>query len=255
MPEAYTYITPTIETPDPRMRKALDGWLGLYEACYVMAQEFSGGSKVADGDAHYGNQSAARPKPEHLLTAMINGAKALNAWNGNWVLGGGLAINYHGRDRATRDVDFFLFEDKDKLGPVFESLARHELRKHVVEQPSFMPPDALWWWVPLQFGMPNAAPVDVDLLVASNEFIAFIHATGKEDVIRGTRVRIIGPEALIVLKLQANRHKDLGDLEDMLRLKPNLDRDLLSAWVKKFGLEARLAEIERIVRENPGRRG
>jgi predicted nucleotidyltransferase len=255
MPEAYTYITPTIETPDPRMRKALDGWLGLYEACYVMAQSFSEGHVVADGEAHYGNQSAPRPQPKHLLAALINGAKALNEWNGNWVLGGGLAMNYYGRDRATRDVDFFLLENKDNLAPVIEKLSNHELRLHTVEQASFMPPEALWWWVPLQFGMPDAMPVDVDLLVASNEFMAFIHATGKEDRIEDTRVRIIGPEALIVLKLQANRHQDLGDLEDLLRLKPNLDRDLLSAWVKKFGLEARLAEIERIVRENPGRRG
>jgi predicted nucleotidyltransferase len=253
--EPYTYITPTIDSPDPRMRKAIDGWLGLYEACYVMAQEFSGASKVADGEAPYGIESSPRPKPEHLLAAMINGAKSLNSWNGNWVLGGGLAVNYHGRDRATRDVDFFLFEDKDKLAPIFEFLARNELRKHTIEQPSFMPPDALWWWVPLQFGLPNSAPVDVDLLVATNELMAFIHATGKETQIQGTRVRMIGPEALIILKLQAFRGKDQSDIEDMLRMKPSLDRDLLMAWVKKFKLEDRLAAIERIVRENPGRRG
>ena len=118
-----------------------------------------------------------------------------------------------------------------------------------------MPPDALWWWVPFQYGSPDAPPVNVDLLVATSEFMAFAHASGIETQIQGTRIRVLGAEAFLVLKLQAFRGKDQSDIEAILRANKNIDRDLLTAWVQKFKLEARLAEIERIIKENPGRRG
>jgi predicted nucleotidyltransferase len=118
-----------------------------------------------------------------------------------------------------------------------------------------MPPDALWWWVPFQFGLPNAAPVNVDLLVASHEFMAFAHATGIETQVQGTRIRVLGPEAFLILKLQAFRGKDQSDIESILRLNKNIDRDLLLARVKKFSLESQLAQVEKTIQDNPGRRG
>jgi predicted nucleotidyltransferase len=235
------------------MRKAIDGWLGLYEACYVIGNEMRAGL-VAEDQEKYGTQPAA-PDPAHLFEALIKSAQALNEWNGLWALGGGLALNFHGHRRATDDVDFFLLEDKDKLAPIIAALKQRDVRPHTAEAPSFMPPDALWWWVPFQYGSPNAAPVNVDLLVATHEFMAFLHATGIETQVQGTRVRVLGPEAFLILKLQAFRGKDQSDIEAMLRTCKTLDRDLLMAWVKKFKLEERLAKIERIIRENPGRRG
>ncbi|HYG76181.1 MAG TPA: nucleotidyl transferase AbiEii/AbiGii toxin family protein [Planctomycetota bacterium] len=251
----YTYITPTIRCDDPRMQRAIDGWLGLYEACYVMARDFSETSKVAEDESPYAMQSAQRPQPGDLIAALLHGASALNEWNGAWVLGGGLAINFYGRERATRDVDFFIFSDTKALDDLFARLAAKDLRHHSIERPSFMPPDALWWWVPLQYGLPNAAPVDVDLLVASHELMAFIHATGREAKLQDTRIRLIGPEALLVLKLQAYRGRDQEDAEQILRLQPALDRELLMAWVTKYKLESRLAEIETRIKQNPSRRG
>ena len=85
--------------------------------------------------------------------------------------------------------------------------------------------------------------------------MAFIHATGIESSIAGKRVRVAGAEALIVLKLKAYRDQDKADLQHLLATNKNLDRPLLDAWVQKFKLEARLEEMERAVRENPGRRG
>lgn len=252
MPEPYTYITPTIDTPDPRMRRALDGWLGLYEACYVLQKEMWE-NRVAEDQPVYGPN--AQPDPPHLIDALVKSAQALNEWNGFWALGGGLAMNYHGLRRATDDVDFFLLEDKDKLQPVVEALKRRDVQPHLYELPGFMPPDAFWWWVPFQFGSPSTVPVNVDLLVATSEFMAFAHSTGIESSVKGTRVRILGAEAFLILKLQAFRGQDQTDIATILKTNKALDRELLAAWVKKFKLEARLAEIERIVRENPGRRG
>jgi predicted nucleotidyltransferase len=256
--EPYQYVTPTVQSNDPRMLRAIDGWLGLYEACYVLHKAMHEGFVVKEEDQKYGTGAGEepRPKPENLIAALVHGARALNEWNGRWVLGGGLAANYHMPERATRDVDFFLFEDKERLAPVFETLKRHGLFPHMAEAPSFMPPDADWWWVPLQYGLPDATPVNVDLLVATHEFMAFLHATGFETDINGTRARILGPEGLIVLKLKAYRGRDQDDIIGTLQKKSEkINYDLLRAWVKKFSLESRLTEMERIVKANPKRLG
>jgi len=252
--EPYTYITPTVNSSDRQMVRAIDGWLGLYEACYVMKKLFDEGMVVKDETPDYG-QSAERPTPANLLSALLASAQALNEWGGHWVLGGGLAMNYHGRERATRDVDFFVFADKDKLQPVVDLLARHDVRQHAIERPSFMPPDAHWWWMPFQRGLPDAAPVDVDLLVADHEYMAFLHASGRESTVNGMRVRVMGPEALILLKLHAYRDQDRADLKHILWKKRNeLDRDLLNAWAAKFKIEERLAEMEKQAQAYGGRR-
>jgi predicted nucleotidyltransferase len=253
--EPYQYVTPTVQSNDPRMLRAIDGWLGLYEACYVIGKAMREGLVVAEDRSKYGNEPSSQPDPSHVFEALIKAAQALNEWNGLWVLGGGLALNFHGHRRATDDVDFFVLEDKDKLAPVVSALTKREVRPHSLERASFMPPEAHWWWVPFEYGSPNAAPVNVDLLVASHEFMAFIHATGIESDINGTRIRVIGPEAFLVLKLQAYRDQDKADLQTLLRGKIKFNPELLSAWVKKFSLESRLAEMEQIVKANPKRLG
>lgn len=252
----YAYITPTVQSTDPRMVKAIDGWLGLYEACYVMKKLFDEGrvDKTKKDPPGFGISSTERPLPDHLLAALMSGAKALNEWNGYWVLGGGLAMNFHGRERATRDVDFFLLEDETRLAPVLEALSRHGLRPHTLERPSFTPPTALFWWVPLQFGLPTAALVDVDLLVAPHEFMAFLHSTGTESEVNGVRVRVIGLEAFIILKLLAFRGQDQTDIQKTLKASKNLDRELIRAWAEKFKIEDHFVEMERQDRANDGRR-
>jgi predicted nucleotidyltransferase len=243
------------------MVKAIDGWLGLYEACYLMqrlaqegevdmnTQATSGTPRAAEPPAPYGLQSAKRPAPQHLLAALLNGAQVLNGLHAHYVVGGGLAINMHGRDRATRDVDFFLLENPDRLEPVIAALKTRDLFPHAIEQPSFMPPDALFWWAPFQYGLPDAPPVDVDLLVSEDEFMAFLHASGREHSINGVRLRVLSAASLILLKLKAYRLRDQDDLIFLFRANPNLDRELLGAWAKKFKIEDRLAEMEQKARE------
>lgn len=250
----HAYVTPQTTSPDPRMVRAIDGWLGLYEACYVLDRAFKAGAVVADGPENYGIESSPRPQPSHLLAALIHGAAALNQWSGQWILGGGLAMNYYGRDRATRDIDFFVFADKDQLDPVVGALAQNGLRLHTLEQPSFMPPDAEFWWVPLQYGLADAPPVDVDLLVASHEFMAFLHASGVETSINGQRLRVAGIEALLILKIKAYRDQDKADVQALLRTQRGFDRELVRVWLEEFGIAERLSAMEIQAQANDGRR-
>jgi len=248
----------TLNTPvstDPRMVRAIDGMLGLYKACYEITAELRKNMVVKEPDAPYGIPSNPEPTPDHLKLALLAAAKGLNEWNGWWVLGGGLAVNYYGRQRATADVDFLLLESKDNLAPVMKTLTRHGVCAHTMEGPSFMPPDALWWWEPLQFGVIDAGPVNVDLLVAHHELMAWIHASGRETDFFGTRVRLIGVESLLVLKIQAFRPKDQMDIEEILRSQKQIDFDLLHAWLDRFKVRERLQEIQKRIQRQPRRLG
>lgn len=237
------------------MVRAIDGMLGLYKVCYEITAELRRNTVVKEPEAPYGLPSNPEPTPEHLKHALIAGAKGLNEWNGWWVLGGGLACNYYGRQRATKDVDFFCVANREQLGPILMSLSKYDVRLHSQEGPSFMPPDAFWYFVPLQFGLPSALPVNVDLLISTHEFMGMIHTTGIETDVFGTRVRLIGAEALLVLKLQAYRDRDKADAQDILKNRPALNRELLQAWIKRFKLGRRFNAIEKKVASQEKRLG
>jgi len=248
----------TLNTPvstDPRMVRAIDGMLGLYKACYEITAELRKNMVVKEPDAPYGMPSNPEPTPDHLKQALLAAAKGLNEWNGWWVLGGGLAVNYYGRQRATKDVDFFCVADREQLQPILNALAKYDVRSHSLEGPSFMPPDGFWYFVPLQFGLPDALPVNVDLLISTHEFMGMIHTTGIETEVFGTRVRLIGAEALMVLKLQAYRDRDKADVHDILKNRPSVNQELLQAWIKRFKLGRRFSAIEKKVANQSKRLG
>lgn len=263
----YKTITPEIPTADPRMRSALDGWLGIYEGLFMIqadheafkmraaGMERNGATAAAEPPPAYGLPSAPMPRPEHIYKALYGAARALNASGVPYAVGGGLAASYLGQNRATRDLDFFVFANKDELAPVMASLAKFDVCPHRLEKPSFMPPDALFWWVPLQFGLPDALPVDVDLLVAEHEYMAMLQANATSSEIADEKVRVLGAEGLVVLKLQAFRDKDRWDVKEILKRNPKLDRALLMSWVAKFKLEERLAQMERELAAEGPRRG
>ncbi|MCZ7645422.1 MAG: nucleotidyl transferase AbiEii/AbiGii toxin family protein [Planctomycetota bacterium] len=208
--EGYRYITPQVTSDDPRMQRAIDGWLGLYEACYVIGNELREGRRklieeglvaAEDGEPYGMDSREHRPTPEQLFKAVVHGAKGLNEAGARYVLAGGLALNYHGHERATRDVDFFVCHDPEKLDELRGPLARQDVRPHREEGPSFLPPDAMFWFEPLQFGLPDAPPVNVDLLVSQHEFMALPACDRNRIVLWGCALasrwlgRVLGPEA------------------------------------------------------------
>jgi len=160
-----------------------------------------------------------------------------------------MAMGFHGRERATKDVGFFVLEHHEKLDPIVASFKTRDLFPHSIEQPSSMPPHALFYWSPFQYGLPDATPVDVDLLSADHEFMAFLHASGRPVAVADVPLRVLSAKGLLLLKLQAYRDQDKADLIHLLRANTALDRALLEVLVRKFKLEDRLQEMETKARE------
>ncbi|MBE7464077.1 MAG: nucleotidyl transferase AbiEii/AbiGii toxin family protein [Planctomycetes bacterium] len=257
--DEYRYVTPTVASTDPRMQRAIGGWLGTYEVCWMLQQNwnssFSGAVPLSarEDQPEYGKQAA--PSPAHLARALERTAKALNETATPYVLAGGIALSYYRHERATREVDFFVFRDPKELEPLREKLAWYDVRPHREEGPGFLQPEGLFWFEPLQMGFADAPPVNVDLLVSAHEFMAILHATGCESNFAGERVRVIGLEGYIILKLRAFRRRDQADLEALWAFnRDRVDQTTLNAWLKRFELEARFEQIKRWVDESDGRR-
>lgn len=250
--EPYQYVTPTVQSSDPRMVKAIDGWLGLYEACYVIGKAMREG--VVDPVERERCRSVPNgPHPVDLLEALIVSAEALNNSNAQWAAVGGLALNYHGRDRASQNIDFLLLGESNDNAASIDSLLSNGLRRHPTDRETVLSATG-FRWVPLEYGQPTE-PVNVDVFLARNEFVEFLYETGIESKINGMCVRVVGPEGFLVFNLVMNRAYDRADVEELLRKKIVFDQDVLNFWVKKFSLETPLSELQAIVKARPGRLG
>jgi predicted nucleotidyltransferase len=263
---------PEVSSPDPGTLGAVKQWLGLYGSCSLFTEECRKGIRAVKGTGA-GNEAETRahgpsgsaiaeepeeygagahsdsPRPEDLLNALLAAAACFNELNVRYVVGGGLSVNLHGQHRATRDVDLFLLGKPEQVAAWLPVLAKRELRPHLLERSSFMPPDAVFWFAPLQYDLVDAPPVDVDLLVADSEFMAFLHASGLETVIDGIRLRVLSAEGLLLLKLRAFRDIDRWDFKRILKVNAaEVDRELLTSWIEKMGLRERLERMEREIK-------
>lgn len=247
---------------DQRLQRAAEGWLALTDVCSRLRLGFvkehegkASAERVAEDAESYPMQSAVNPPSEHIFKALIAGAKALNEAGVRYVLGGGMALSFHHHERATRDVDFFLLFDPKRLSDLGAILAKYDLRSNPNEGSSWLPPDAQFWWEPLQYGLPDGPPVDVDLMASEHEFMAFLHASGLEGTVENTRLRVLSAEGLILLKLKAFRDKDRWDLKTVWSRTPKVDRKLLASWSKRFKVEDRLLQMEREIEAERKRLG
>ncbi len=245
------------------MARAVAEWMSAYEACYRLKEEHekylsrtlpespAHSARLAEDEQPY---AEPLPSPEDLLNALLQTASCLNQANIPYVFGGGLAVNFYGQHRATRDVDIYLQLDQDGLPGVLPALSKMNVKAHAYEQASYMPPDAIFWWTPLQYGRDNAAPVNVDLLTANHEFMAYLHAFGEETQIEETRLRLVSLEGILILKLRALRDKDRWDLKEIIKKNPSFERTVVQDWMKRFNMSGRLEQMECELEAEGGRR-
>ncbi|MEO9511730.1 MAG: nucleotidyl transferase AbiEii/AbiGii toxin family protein [Flavobacteriaceae bacterium] len=131
---------------------------------------------------------------------------------------GGAAVNFHGYQRHSADVDFWLDtsqENLDKLGKVFQEMG-FDFRgfpKEVGEQKQN---------ISLKF---SPADLDVELITKFNVGKTFNEAYQSSEEahigkIKVARYRVLSFEDLITSKVKSARAKDLLDVQELKRIKP-----------------------------------
>lgn len=161
--------------------------------------------------------------------------------NVRYAVMGGLAVRAYSIPRSTWDVDLTIGMDRDDLPRFFEA----------VEARGYSVPEAYTrGWVDQVAGMPlvkfktycASGTVDVDIFIAENDFQKSLLSRSEVMSTEVGSVSIVTVEDLLLLKLIANRPRDLIDVADLLFIQGDLDEDYLKHWAKRFGVLETLEE-------------
>ena len=153
---------------------------------------------------------------------------------------GGLAVRVHGIPRPTHDVDFTISVDRNALPACLKA----------IEQSGYTVPEMYWTgWVDRVADLPlikfrsyldGGHGVDIDVFLAESPFQKSVILRRQPLEVDGTKSWIVSPEDLILLKLIANRPRDLSDIGDILFTQGSLDTEYLRLWATNLGIAERL---------------
>ncbi len=145
------------------------------------------------------------PDFRDLLEELVRGSV-------EFVIVGGYAVAFHGRPRATKDIDLVLAGNDANLGRAADSLARFGAPRGVVDGLRALAPSDVVF-----LGQP---PLRIDFMRAIDGVTSealFEHAVRAE--LDGVAVKVISIDDLIANKRAAARPQDLVDAEFLERVR------------------------------------
>ncbi len=155
---------------------------------------------------------------------------------------GGLAVRVHGIPRPTHDVDITIAIDRSQLPELYDA----------VRALGYTVPDAYTTgWVDQVAGMPVVKfrlylaghGIDIDVFLAESRFQEELLSRRQPIQIEATPAWIVSPEDLILLKLLANRPRDIADIGDILFTQGQLDESYMRHWGEQIGVLERLEDV------------
>jgi hypothetical protein len=156
---------------------------------------------------------------------------------------GGLAVRVHGIPRPTYDVDITVAATGPELNLLLNGL---ESRGYTVPEPyrqGWVDRVAEMPVVKVRCQLESGFGIDVDLFLAESEFQQRLLSRAQTAESESGPIKIVSPEDLILLKLIANRPRDLGDIQDILFVQGSLDQTYLQTWAKRLNISDRLHSV------------
>lgn len=93
--------------------------------------------------------------------------------------------------------------------------------------------------------------VDVDVFLAESSFLKTVLSRRQHaDVDENLQVAVVSPDDLIVLTILAGRPRDVIDIQDVLFIQCDLDRECMRHWAEKLGVLKNLEESLRKFNES-----
>ncbi|HJQ81222.1 MAG TPA: hypothetical protein VJ828_14780 [Lacipirellulaceae bacterium] len=155
---------------------------------------------------------------------------------------GGLAVRAHGIPRPTYDVDLAILVDRQQLAAVINEI--RQLGYDVAEQYDK-------GWVDSVSGLPfikaatfiEGRSLVADIFLAETDFLRSLISRRIRDTVNGFEAWLVTAEDLILLKLIANRPRDIADIVDVLTMQLCLDDAYLRLWSDILGVRDRLDRL------------
>ena len=178
-----------------------------------------------------------------LAQALGDFARIFDALSVPYAIMGGLAVRVHGIPRPTHDVDITVAVERERLPEVYDA----------VRAAGYTVPEAYQsGWVDNLAGMPlvkfrlhlaDGRGVDVDIFLAESEFQQQMLSRRQPIETPGLKSWIVSAEDLVLLKLLANRPRDIADIGDVLFTQGQLDESYLRHWARELGVLDRLESV------------
>lgn len=135
--------------------------------------------------------------------------KALDKEQVRYVLVGGVAINFHGLARATRDIDLFVETSEDNIARLKRALYS-VFRDPAIED--IHASDLAGEYPTIRYGPPKGDML-IDLLGRLGEAFCFEDLKAQEIIIDGIRVQLATPTTLYRMKKDTIRLQDRHDAQ------------------------------------------
>jgi hypothetical protein len=174
---------------------------------------------------------------EPLLSPLASLQKVLDHFDQQGIIIGGVAASLLGKPRLTADVDAMLLLSIDDLPHLIEVAAQEELHPRIDNAKEFARQNR----VLLLRHAKSGIHVDISLGVLPFEVEAVerssLHKAGSIEI------RLPTPEDLIILKAVAHRPKDLQDIQAIIQVQSNLDKERIHQWVEAFAEALEMPEL------------
>lgn len=166
-----------------------------------------------------------QPNFNQVITDLMAWWEAAGA---DGLLTGGLAASVLGRPRLTRDVDATVLVPQEKWSDFLNCSLQFNFIPRVDDPLAF----AARARILLLKHRPTGLDVDVSFGALPFEYEMLNRVRYVE--IAGTSVPFASAEDLIVMKVMANRPRDISDVEGLVIANPNLDRTVIDFWLNQF---------------------
>jgi len=165
-----------------------------------------------------------------------------------YAIGGALALGVWGAPRATKDVDLSVFLPRAELDRVLDALERAGVL--LSREQAMRGIDRIG------LAKGRLGIVLIDLFLSEHPQYAEMARRARRVVDpTGWAGSFISPEDLCIHKLVFGRHKDLGDLENLFAVRPDLDVAYIRHWLAQMvpAGDRRLAMLDELERRFPGK--
>jgi hypothetical protein len=173
---------------------------------------------------------------------LLDGILQLERLGIQYAVMGGFAARAWGLPRPTFDADIAVATDADGLQRLFAALEGVGFEVPPEHKTGFL--DSVGGFQKAKVNRFADGHVwSTDLFVVEGAFLHSALARARLATIAGSQVRVMAPEDIILLKLIANRRKDLADIEEVIAVCDQLDLTYLREWADRLDVRDRLAEF------------
>ena len=153
---------------------------------------------------------------------------------------GGLAVRIHAIPRPTNDVDLTISLQRQLLLEWYEELEEAGITVPSIYRTGWVDEVANMPLVKFKIYLDETQGVDLDVFIAESAFQESILSRRITAEIEERKIAVVSPEDLILLKLVANRPRDLLDVADILFVQGELDQAYMHSWALTLGIPDRL---------------